>query len=70
MFMLQHLLASGSRSSVDSCYLLDYRCLCCSIYWLLVVAAVLRAVSMRLSMFMLQNLLASGSRCSVDSCYL
>ena len=44
MFMLQHLLASGSRSSVDSCYLLDYRCLCCSICWLLVVAVVFIAV--------------------------
>ena len=44
MFMLQHLMASGSRSCVDSCYLLDNRCLCCSIYWLLVVAAVFIAV--------------------------
>ena len=40
MFMLQHLLATGSRSSVHSCYLCDYQCLCCSIYWVLVVAVV------------------------------
>ena len=44
MFMLQKLLASGSRSTVHSCYLCDYLCLCCSIYWLLVVAVVLIAV--------------------------
>ena len=44
MYMFQHLLASGSLSCVDSCYLRDYRCLCCSIYWLLVVAVVLIAV--------------------------
>ena len=44
MFMLQHLLASDSRSSVHNCYLTDYRCLCCRIYWLLVVAVVLIAV--------------------------
>ena len=44
MFILQHLLASGSGSNFHSCYLLDYRCICSSIYWLLVVAVVLIAV--------------------------
>ena len=44
MFVLQHLLASGSLSCVDSCYLRDYRCLFCSIYWLLVVTVMFIAV--------------------------